>query len=52
MAGLGLGSGGGGNRKNRENAQITRDQLRIAWAQRRESLRQWYRRLTKKQPWQ
>ena len=52
MTGMGLGSGGSDNRGRRENAQVTRAQLRIQIARWRESLRQRYRRLAKKQPWQ
>ncbi len=55
MAGLGRGGAGGADRENRErseDAQITRAQLRVTWAEKRESLRQRYRRLTKKQPGQ
>ena len=52
MAGTGMGSGGADNRERWENARITRGQLRIQIARWRESLRQRYRRLAKKQPWQ
>ena len=50
-AGLGgAGSGGRDSRERRENAQLTRAQLRIAWADKRERLRQWYLRLTGNKP--
>jgi hypothetical protein len=51
MFGGGLGSDGRRqNRARSENAQATRAQLLSTWARKRESLRQWYLRLTGNKP--
>ena len=52
MTGMGLGGAGGDSPERQGSARITRVQLRIQIARWREILRQRYRRLTKKQPWQ
>ena len=50
MLGLGNLSDSQRNRERRENARITRAQLRMQWARRRETLHQWCLRLTGNKP--